>query len=500
MFAQDEDALRQQIRVLGPHAGSDTAYSSACLQLGERLLYNNPVEAASLLLKSATGFSKLNYPEQAAYAYHRAGLANEQAQMNGIALDCYLKASKIYEAIGSPKGIAYALLDIGMVYYHQQMYPMAFSVFRKAEKMFMSIGDKAGLIKCYNDLGVTYRESGQSDSSAYYFRKAIAACSTINNRSRIAETVYHLGVYLLSENQTDSAKAYFSQALSLLAVKGSQSDEDIVLQGKIVNRLANMALAKSDFKSAESYYLDAVRVFGDPLFKLQNATALQRLGEFYFNRRRFEESFTILNKALSIETACNFLREEKETRACIAKIYAQKGDLRSEAAELLIITTLADSLLNLDTKHKLYDLETMLSTIGAENEIARLREKNKSGAIHLFAILTIFAMSGFFVIYRFRVLRKNSQFSQDLSDNLFQGIAITTDDIVVVCNEKLASLAGIKQDELIGKKISDFIAGRSINGRDDNLSGKEPITDSLLSFPAANGKQTIVERQLHYHF
>jgi two-component system sensor histidine kinase EvgS len=491
--AQEEELLRHNLTELRSHSFQDSAYASSCLRLGDILLYAKPEEAVTWFQSAAKAYAAFRMPGKEALAYRRAGKACEESQQYGLALEHYLRASKLLDSMGSVNGMANALLDIGMVYYHQSMYSLAAPLFRKAEKLFLSVQDNRGLIQCYNDLGITYRETQNIDSAEILFHKAIAASSRLNDRTRAAESIYHLGTMIEQHNAIDSARACYVQALSLLAVKGYKEDEDIILHIRAIFRLARLANRAGDKTTAESFYLEAVRVASAPEMKIWNVRALSRLGEFYYTSGQVDKALTTFTRTLAIVTQNHFLKEERDTRGYLARIYNNTGDHEAETRELKLTASLSDSLQKMTATRMLSDLSSIINTIDAEHEIVQLKEKNKTNIALLSTVLLVLGSGLLFLFYRLHTLKKNKHYFQNLSNSLFDGIAIVDGETIVDANDKLSTLTGITYADLLGTNIDEFIKKYQTANSRHTAPAPNDYNGLRLTFSAESDRPVIIE-------
>ncbi len=493
LYAQNEDSLRNVIAHYGTGVRTDTLAASTHLELAELLLLDRPQEAISNLKNACDEFKRFKYVFRAAYCYSKIGNAYARLQLYGLAMENYLTASRMYEDLHATRELNYSLLDIGMVYYRQQRYTSARGFFDKAGKAFMEMGDARGLAFAYDHMGINLREAGNIDSAYICFGKALVASRNMHDKSLLAQTLYYLGTVFQARQQYDSSKYYLTETYNIILRAEKNEDEDYVLLGKALTRLAAIAINIGDLPAAESYYKKAVNAtVGTPRI-LNYAISLYNLGAFYSRTGRIKDALAVLNQALAVETKYQFLKEEYSSRQLLVSLYAKKGDLKNELLQLRIVATLSDSLSRLNSQQRLSDLKNMAEMLGKEKEIETLKEKNKAEKIFLFSLVLIFLMLGLVLYYRFRALKKNESFFNHLTNSLFEGLLVSVDGLIVECNDKLLDLSGFSKSQLIGQPTVQFIADDIEREAIRNSLSNDPKGEFRLALRAVNGRAIMAE-------
>lgn len=245
---------------------------------------------------------------------------------NAISFEYYLKASKIVETklLSDPKNQKYLeykielITYLGNIYQLQNNYTESLNFYKKASEELSSsqLEDQKKRnvfeLKILNNIGSVYLKKRNFDEALKYYNKAHKLNKTVKDVSIEGHLLNNLGICYLEKKESVSAIYYFEESLK---IRLKANDQRGISQ--CYNNLGKAYGLKKDYVKAQKYFEDALKIG-------------QRIGN--------SESVIY-----SLESLTHLFKETKDY---------EKAYFTFEE-----VTTLKDSLFNVQTVRRIADLE-----------------------------------------------------------------------------------------------------------------------------------------------
>ncbi|GLU55224.1 hypothetical protein Dfri01_46850 [Dyadobacter frigoris] len=290
----------------------------------------------------------------------------------------YLKAIAIYKKIGH-QSLANASTSLAESYQFEGNVEKALIYALQGLYLYKQVKGSSSLISySYMILGDIYRELGEPEKSVIYYRKTLDI--TIN--SAFTDYFGYIPIKRLSEGliQQDRAKEAldFIRNFSLRRPAINAIDRQI-----LANSIADCYNALKNYKTAEKYYLQMIRL-DEPaelskgkqiIFKrsITGSEAYYVVSKFYVEQKQYEKAAPYLSKALTMSRLSPVL--EKDIKLIESQIDSAAGNYLHAMMSYKRHTQLKDSIANVSKTKQLSTLKIQFETSQKENDIKLLRKE-----------------------------------------------------------------------------------------------------------------------------
>lgn len=216
--------------------------------------------------------------------------------------------------------LAKTLGSKGVAFSEQNNYAEALDCDLKAIKIYEEFGNRKQLAKIYNNVGVIYRSIGDQQKALKYFFKA-NHISWQKDETTFAASSSNIGMVYLNQNHLEKAKKYFDQSF-----RSYQKNENPRALGEVYNNYAvyysykdQPEIAKENLKKAEKEFL-----LVDDKFGLSETYLF--LAQIFFGENKFRESLEYANKGLDLANELDLTESKMNAEKLLSQIYDQKGN------------------------------------------------------------------------------------------------------------------------------------------------------------------------------
>lgn len=337
--------------------------------------------------------------------------------------------------------------------------------------------DTAELSESTNNLGLLYSNQGENDSAGIYLIKSLEYRNQLGDSLKIAASLGNIG--LLFSNQTNYGKAeeYLRQALNLKLKSGASTrslgigylnlglaignqgryEEELGLYRlslkyfQEINDLRGVSMLYNNFgwnyhhaiynpDSAIFYYKKAIAIRKDLKNILGTAQSMTNLAELYIKLGNQTEALKLLEESEDLAFEADSKREIYLVELNYARFLESIGDYQAALEKLKVAEAYEDSVINLESRTKVLELETKYATAQKEQQIAnqklQLSEKEASlrtqqlqiaGLIGGLVILILFGLV-FYNQYRAKQNQKLQAAILSEKERGFESIIIATEE------------------------------------------------------------------------
>jgi tetratricopeptide (TPR) repeat protein len=242
-------------------------------------------------------------------AYTVSGIVNKNKGFYVIALDNYLKASKISLELEDEGRYSASLNNIGIIYVLQENYSKAIYYFNKS--LEIEEGRKDPLQKSirYFNLGDCYKELGKYNEAIGFYTNSLLIENKLKNKVGIIYAQLGLAEVYLSTKRIADAE----QALAEIEKMNDAFDKEskvlfLRLKGKLSKK-------KLQFEEAEKFFMEAKdlsernELINEQVKVTQNLSELFELKKDYKKALKYSKEFLNLNNTLKSNHIKNQLEE-----------------------------------------------------------------------------------------------------------------------------------------------------------------------------------------------
>jgi tetratricopeptide (TPR) repeat protein len=297
------------------HVAGGTAEGLVRLFEEDLLTEKDPRTSGGTLLEVATVLHPLGRNDIALSVVHRA-LEYFETCHDGLGICCcrinagiYLDALRRFEealesfrlaaecnaGLGDKSSESKIEVGLGRTYNNLGQFHTAISHYRRAQLLKERIGDPVGLAKCKTGLGIAHHSLGALDEAARLFHEVIGLSRELKDLEGEAGARMNLGNAYVKMSRFDEALAEHRAALAIgakLKHRGTMASANI----NVGITLGNLG----DYRGAIESNRAALEWIDDPV---ERGSALQNIGNGYFNLRQFKEALAFFHQALEIKVA-----------------------------------------------------------------------------------------------------------------------------------------------------------------------------------------------------
>lgn len=155
-------------------------------------------------------------------------------------------------------------------------------------------------------LGAVEADLGNFDKAQSLHEEALAISKKVGNKIRESQSILQLGNDALLKGQPERALNQFLNAKKLLA----QGKPSLLEQGACLLSIGRCYKSLGQFETAEKYYQEALRLYGEERFALDKAMTLNSLAVLYLDSTKHKEFESCYNEAKSLMSKSALHREE----------------------------------------------------------------------------------------------------------------------------------------------------------------------------------------------
>ena len=240
-----------------------TRHVTEHLSQAEELIWTAP-DSALHLLESISASRHLTGKEQADYA-----LLLSLAQYR-----CYIPVSSD------------SLINLAIEYCKD--IPNALLAYKEAETCIPDMDDKQYVARIYSSLGYVNKKSFHFEPAKEYYQKAVQANIDGKDTVAYASNLLNLSTLYYTLHQADSANRCINTLIDI-----ADSLNDLDLQVKIYNNIANRKIFEKNYAEAEKYLIHAIRL-SSPHFPNKLSLGLANLYAYTGQKEKADSLFTHL--------------------------------------------------------------------------------------------------------------------------------------------------------------------------------------------------------------
>lgn len=264
-----------------------TRHVTEHLSQAEGLIWAAP-DSALHLLESISASRHLTGKEQADYALllslaqYRSYIPVSSDSLINLAIEYYKDKND-----ADKKGAAFYVKGCILEEYCKDI-PNALLAYKEAETCIPDMDDKQYVARIYSSLGYINKKSFHLEPAKEYYQKAVQANIDGKDTVAYASNLLNLSTLYYTLHQADSANRCINTLIDI-----ADSLNDLDLQVKIYNNIANRKIFEKNYAEAEKYLIHAIRL-SSPHFPDKLSLGLANLYAYTGQKEKADSLFTHL--------------------------------------------------------------------------------------------------------------------------------------------------------------------------------------------------------------
>lgn len=257
------------------------------LSQAEELIWGAP-DSALHILESISTSRHLTGKEQADYALllslaqYRCYIPVSSDSLINLAIEYYKDKND-----ADKKGAAFYVKGCILEEYTKDI-PNALLAYKEAEMCIPDMNEKRYVARIYSSLGYINKKSFHFDPAKEYYQKAVQANIDGKDTVAYASNLLNLSTLYYTLHQADSANRCINTLIDI-----ADSLNDLDLQVKIYNNIANRKIFEKNYAEAEKYLIHAIRL-SSPHFPDKLSLGLANLYAYTGQKEKADSLFTHL--------------------------------------------------------------------------------------------------------------------------------------------------------------------------------------------------------------
>ena len=264
-----------------------TRHVTEHLSQAEGLIWAAP-DSALHILESISTSRHLTGKEQADYALllslaqYRCYIPVSSDSLINLAMEYYKDKND-----ADKKGAAFYVKGCILEEYTKDI-PNALLAYKEAEMCIPDMNEKRYVARIYSSLGYINKKSFHFDPAKEYYQKAVQANIDGKDTVAYASNLLNLSTLYYTLHQADSANRCINTLIDI-----ADSLNDLDLQVKIYNNIANRKIFEKNYAEAEKYLIHAIRL-SSPHFPDKLSLGLANLYAYTGQKEKADSLFTHL--------------------------------------------------------------------------------------------------------------------------------------------------------------------------------------------------------------
>ena len=264
-----------------------TRHVTEHLSQAEELIWTAP-DSALHLLESISASRHLTGKEQADYALllslaqYRCYIPVSSDSLINLAIEYYKDKND-----ADKKGAAFYVKGCILEEYTKDI-PNALLAYKEAEMCIPDMNEKRYVARIYSSLGYVNKKSFHFEPAKEYYQKAVQANIDGKDTVAYASNLLNLSTLYYTLHQADSANRCINTLIDI-----ADSLNDLDLQVKIYNNIANRKIFEKNYAEAEKYLIHAIRL-SSPHFPDKLSLGLANLYAYTGQKEKADSLFTHL--------------------------------------------------------------------------------------------------------------------------------------------------------------------------------------------------------------
>jgi two-component sensor histidine kinase len=401
------DSLRQIIKL----SNSDSLKMIAAYDISKNICYTMPDSGIHYALMAYDFASSADLLSGQASACSQIGFSYNQKEVIDSAIFYWQKSAKLYKSIGDDFKEAYIMNNVGSILIFEGKYDEAKIVLNKVIKTMIRLEKNDYIISTINNLGLLYDIKGDYEKAYTYYQDAYERSLKINDKNGMGTALNNISVMYYFVEDYEKSIDFGKKALEIWTGErffGSRSKTykniavsfdllgqvdsaiyynhkalatDIKLknetgQAKTAHNLGCLYTDQGDLQRGLEYLLQAKEMKSRYPVREGSASTYNYLGNIYTKLGNFKEALLHLNEGEAISKKFLSLEDIKDNLAFRIQHHEAQGNYQQAFEDQKEFIEMKDSLLNIQTKAKIADINIKYETSQKDLENEKLTSQS----------------------------------------------------------------------------------------------------------------------------
>ncbi|MCD9854134.1 tetratricopeptide repeat protein [Epilithonimonas sp. JDS] len=363
-------------------------------QISEAYQSSDPHEMQKFANFALKNSLKNNDKIQQAKAHQNIGISNIILGNYQQAVDQFNLSEKVIVSLNDDSKnvkelLAKTLGSKGLAFSEQNRYAKALDCDLRAMRIYEELGNRLQLSKICNNIGVIYNSIDDEKKALQYFLKANQQKE--ENNPAVAVSASNIGLIYLNQNDKIKAKKYFDESLI-----GFETNPNPRGLGELYNNLGRYYVSENQSDKAKEYLMKAEKAFESIEDQFGISDTFFLLAEVYFGEKNFDKSLEFADKSLELSKELDLPETRMKCEKLLSEIYDQKGNQQLALLHLKNYDLEKDNLEKIKNEQKRLNTELNFQYEKSQLEKRDSAEQDRLKLILGFLILIVILGSLFF--------------------------------------------------------------------------------------------------------
>jgi tetratricopeptide (TPR) repeat protein len=389
--------------------------------------------------------------------YNNKGFAFISAGDNLKAQACLDSAMDFHKRANNKSGIASALVNFGNLDFSKGEYSKALQYYLQGLKLREELNDSVGQGRIYNGIAAIYSKQRNYEKSLQAYRKGYELSLHSDNKLFREIILDNIANNLINLNRLDEAYETYYRLISVTKASGNKVGEANAYLG-----ISKINKKRNKLKEALFYGKKAEVLCEETGNTLRILAIKGIVGDIYTLLKDYDNALVYYTSYYNTAKKLGLKDEESSGLAVLSQCYAQKNNFEAAYQHLVAFNELNDTLLQMQNKKHLDELQTKFETEKKqkENEIlsGKLKVQElelKTNRAVLLGLIVLLVLS--FIITRL-IVRQNQLKAEQSTSNMKQQLLRTQMNPHFIFNSltSIESFVYENEPKEAGKYLSDF--------------------------------------------
>ncbi|NOZ47024.1 MAG: tetratricopeptide repeat protein [Chlorobi bacterium] len=305
--------------------------------------------------------------EKLSIAYYILGIITEKYKQSFYnSLIYYKKALKFAEHTNNNRikliaynALGYIQVDIGEI-------SKAIKTLLKGLALAEKSKDTLSIAKMSLAVGYTYYFNEDLENALKYYKNALYFAKKIKAKAGVSISLINIGNIYQDKKEYNEALNNYKKALTIQ----ENFIKDKATIASIYNNYGNIYTEKKQYEQSLKYFNKALELAREIKNNTQIALALSDIGSVHIHLKNYNKALKYISKALKIAVSDGQVQMQKKIYKDFYKLYSNKGDDKQALAYFKKFTELKDSMISIESKEKISEIETKYQLEKKEQLIA----------------------------------------------------------------------------------------------------------------------------------
>ncbi len=369
---------------------SDTNMVNSLLFISKEYYFDNPELGFKYSKKTIDLSEKLNWKSGLAQGYAILALNYYKTSKHQESINSNQKALSLYRKMNDTTGVRDILCNLALVYSNIGNYNTAIEYFFESLKTSEELKDSVAISRTYTNIADLYNNLFDHTKAREYYQKVRNISESLNDSISLGKSISNIGSTYLLQDSVDKALEFFLISKNIRQAK--KREEGL---SKVLSNIGLVYLKKKEYDKAIEYFNDALKIADSLKLIEEIANIYENLGNTYYKMAKYfiEEEYSYeqinqknqyiitseeyLKKSIDIFLRLNEINNLMNSYFLISELYEYKSDYYNAFKFFKKYAEIKDSLLTIDSKTKIANLEAIRENEKKDSEIKILNERNK---------------------------------------------------------------------------------------------------------------------------